>query len=99
MPELAGETLRYRDATWELTGKLEVKRNGEVIHAEARNENRVRGNAGTLSFALRDSNASLNPGNLGEIDVELRRLEDGHDLVVRRNHGTTRYRLTSLRTD
>lgn len=98
-PELAGETLRYRDNTWELTGTIEVKRNGETIHAKARRADRVRGDAGTLSFTLQDSTASLNPGNPGEFNVELEQLEDGQYLVVRRDHATTDYRLTSLQYD
>ena len=98
-PELEGESVRYRDNTWELTGAVEVKRNGELIHAKARKSSRVRGNSGTFSFALQDSTASLNPGNPGEFDVELKRLEDAYYLVVVRDHATTHYRLTNLNYD
>ena len=98
-PELEGESVRYRDNTWELTGRLDVQRNGELIQAKARKSSRVRGNPGTFSFSLEDSSASLNPGNPGEFDVELQRLDDGYHLVVHRNHATSRYRLTNLHYD
>lgn len=98
-PELEGETVRYRGNTWELTGTLDLRRNGDLIQARARKSSRVRGNPGTLSFTLQDSSASLNPGNPGEFDVQLKRLEDAQYLVVLRNHATNHYRLSNLRYD
>lgn len=96
---LEGERLRYNDDTWELTGDLDVRQNGETIRATARKPDRVRGNAATLRFSLQDPPASLNPGNLGEFDAELKVIENRQYIVIIRNHATNHYRLKNLSYD
>lgn len=97
--ELAGERVRYNEATWEFTGDLDVRRNGEVLHADVRKEDRVRGNSGTLRFTLQDPPSSINPGNLGSFDVELRKRDGSQYLVVDRRNATSLYRLDSMNYD
>ncbi|WP_101296776.1 hypothetical protein [Halegenticoccus soli] len=94
--ELEGERVRYNGDAWEFTGTIDVKRNGEVIHVEARKAERVRGDKATLRFTLQNPPASINPGNLGDFGVELQRREDGQYLVVSRTHATNRYRLDNM---
>lgn len=93
---LEGERLRYRGDAWECTGTVDVRQNGEVLDVEARKADRVRGTMGTLSFRLENPPTSINPGNLGEVDMTLE--NDGGDqyLVVSRNHRTDRYLLKNL---
>ncbi len=97
--DLEGERLRFNDDTWELTGRLDVRRNGGVIDAAARKPDRVRGSTGSLRFELRDPPASLNPGNLGTFTAALEPEDGGHTLVVGREHATNHYRLESLLYD
>lgn len=96
-PELEGEKVRYGGDTWELTGQLDVKRNGEAIDAEARKTDRVRGDTGTFSFDLQDPPASINPGNPGNFTAELESGDGDQHLVARRDHTTNRYTLKNLR--
>ena len=98
-PELEGERVRYRNDTWELTGTIDVRRNGDVVHTGARKADRVRGNAGRLSFTLADPPSSLNPGNLGEFQCDLQQGNEGAVLVINRDHTTDRYRLDSVSYD
>jgi hypothetical protein len=98
-PELDGERIRYNDDTWELTGTIDVKQNGNRIHARAKKPERVRKNAGTLNFTLTEPPASLNPGNLGEFSCELEQAETVSTLVIVRNQRTDRYTLDSLSYD
>lgn len=95
---LDGESIRSGGETWTFTGDLEVKQNGDALTAIARKSERVRGNRGSLKFSLVDG-ASLNPGNLGDVDVTLERDGGTPVLAVRRPHGTSRYELTSVRYD
>ncbi len=95
--ELEGGELRYHGDTWRLTGDIAIKRDGERIDAEARRTGRARGDAGTLTFDLRDPPASLNPGNPGEFHAELTELDGHYYLVVVRRHATNHYRLDSMR--
>lgn len=99
IPQLEGERIRYNDDTWEFTGELAIKQNGEVIEATARKPDRVRGNSGLLRFRLDDQPASINPGNPGVVDVELER--DGTATVLRliRPNASDRYTISSLRYD
>ena len=97
VPALDGERLRYNDDTWELTGTVVVKQNGELIQAEATQPNRVRGSAGWLKFSLDTPPASLNPGNLTEFSCELTEGDDGYVLEIGRDQRADRYRLTKLR--
>ncbi|WP_418285708.1 hypothetical protein [Halorubrum sp. DTA46] len=94
--ELEGERLRYNDDTWELTGTIEVKRNGELIEARARKPERVRGSGGRLTFVLDSPPASLNPGNLGAFSCELTETEDGYGLTITRDGRTDRYGLKKM---
>lgn len=95
-PRLAGERIRYRGDTWECTGSVDVRQNGAVLDVEAKKADRVRGDTATLSFRLDEPPSSLNPGNLGDVDLELR-LENGEQqLFVSRNHRTDLYTLKNL---
>ncbi|WP_255171528.1 hypothetical protein [Natrononativus amylolyticus] len=94
--DLEGERIRYNDDTWEFTGTLDVKRNGELIHAEAKKPDRVRKNRGTLSFTLQNPPASINPGNLGSVGISLEERDDGQYLVAARPNATNTYKLDSL---
>ncbi len=93
---LEGERIRYRGDSWEFTGTVDVLQNGEVLDVEARKADRVRGTKGTLSFRLENPPTSINPGNLGDVDIELRNDDGGQFLVVSRNHRTDRYKLKNL---
>lgn len=99
VPELEGEEFRYSGDTWALTGDLDVKRNGDVIDASARETDRVRHNAATMRFSLQDPPASLNPGDLGEFEAQLDRPDGQYTLTIRRNHATNHYRLESMNYD
>lgn len=94
--DLEGERVRYGGDTWELTGALDVKRDGATLHARAKQVERVRRSRGTLTYHLQNPPASLNPGNLGEFDVEPERRDDGQYLLVRRPNGTSEYKLDSM---
>lgn len=98
-PELEGERIRYNDDTWEFTGTIDVKQNGDRIHAEAKKPERVRGNTGTLNFTLADPPGSLNPGNLGQFNCKLQAEANGSTLVIDRHHTTDRYNLDSMSYD
>ncbi len=97
VPELEGVQVRYNDDTWELTGTVEVKRNGELFEAQAKKPNRVRGSTGRLKFVLDTPPASLNPGNPGEFDCEVTEDDGEYRLTISRDRGTDRYSLTKLR--
>ncbi|ADD07281.1 uncharacterized protein Nmag_3739 (plasmid) [Natrialba magadii ATCC 43099] len=98
LPALEGERVQYSGDTWELTGEIDIKQNGELIHAKARTPDRVRGSTSLLGFTLESPPASLNPGNPGNLSGELEQNDTGYELVVRRPHATTRYRLNNLRS-
>ncbi|OIB56094.1 hypothetical protein [Natrialba sp. SSL1] len=97
-PALEGERVQYSGDTWELTGEIDIKQNGDLIHATARTPDRVRGSTSLLGFSLESPPASLNPGNPGELTGELEQTDAGYELVVHRPHGTTRYKLNNLRS-
>ena len=96
VPELEGARLRYNDDTWELTGTIEVKRNGELIEASARKPDRVRGSGGRFTFVLDSPPASLNPGNLGAFSCELTKGEREYGLTITRDGRTDRYGLKKM---
>ncbi|MGM0605520.1 MAG: hypothetical protein ACQETB_07590 [Halobacteriota archaeon] len=93
---LDGESIRYNGDTWEFTGGVNVKRNGEAIHATVRNTDRVGGDDATFRFVLRDPPASINPGNMGHLSARLEPRDGGHYLVVDRNHARNHYRLDNM---
>lgn len=95
-PELEGRQLQYRGDAWELTGTVEIKRNGELIAVEARKTNRVRGETGQLSFTLADGTSSINPGNPDDFEAEIEPRNAGYTLVATRDHTTDRYELSSM---
>ncbi|GAB7091345.1 hypothetical protein JCM18237_16160 [Halorubrum luteum] len=99
VPEIEGARLRYNDDTWELTGTIEVKRNGELLQARAKKPDRVRGSGGRLKFVLDTPPASLNPGNPGEFDCELTRGDGGYELTIARDGRTDRYSLMKMTYD
>jgi len=94
--DIEGEQIRFNDDTWELTGDIDVLQNGDVLKVTARKPERVRGNTAMISFKLQNPPASINPGNLGDIDVEVERTADGIELVVTRRHTSNRYRAKNL---
>ncbi|WIV67475.1 hypothetical protein [Natrialbaceae archaeon AArc-T1-2] len=95
-PELEGETLQYRDDAWELTGTIEIKRNGELIAAEARKTDRVRGETGRLAFTVANGASSINPGNPENFVAEIEPQNTGYALIASRDHTTDRYELNSM---
>lgn len=99
VPEIEGARLRYNDDTWELTGTIEVKRNGELLQARAKKPDRVRGSGGRLKFVLDTPPASLNPGNPGEFDCELTKDDAGYGLTIARDGRTDRYSLMKMTYD
>lgn len=94
--ELRGKELRYRDHTWELTGDVDVRRNGELLAVRARQVDDVRHRTATLYFGLDNPPAALNPGNLGEHFDRLERTDDEIMLVVKKERRTYRYELQRL---
>ena len=97
VPTLEGKQLRYNDNTWELTGKIAVRRNGELIQAEARKVDRVRGSAGWLKFVLDTPPASLNPGHITDFECELFTNDSQSKIQITRNDRTDTYLLTKMR--
>ena len=99
VPELEGVRIRYNDDTWELTGGIDVRRNGELIRAQAKKPDRVRGSTGRLTFVLDTPPASLNPGSPGEFSCEITTSDGEHELVITRDDRTDRYRLLKITYD
>ena len=99
VPELEGVQFRYNDDTWELTGTVDVKRNGELVEARGKKPDRVRGSTGRFKFVLDTPPASLNPGNPGEFDFAVTKDESGCELTVTRGGRTDRYSLKKMRYD
>lgn len=94
LSRLSGEQVRYGDDTWELTGEIAIGRNGEVIDADAVETGR--GRNARFRFELERKPGSINPGNLGSFEIDLKRGDDGPMLIVRHNMETDRYRLDGL---
>ena len=95
-PELGGKELRYLDHGWELTGTVDVRRNGETLAVEARQTDDVRGRTGRLFFGLQDSAHSLNPGNLGEHFDHVDDAGGDPQIVVKKGRRTYRYDVQRL---
>lgn len=94
LSQLSGERVRYHDDTWVMTGEITIRRNGEVIDAAANQEDR--GRSARLRFELQNKPRSVNPGNVGNLDVDLKRDDDGPMLLLHRSNGTDRYRLDAM---
>ena len=94
LSQLSGERVRYHDETWELNGDISIRRNGEVIEAAAAQPGR--GRKAQLRFELARKPRSVNPGNLGNLSVDLQQDDAGPMLLVHRNNGTDRYRLDAI---
>lgn len=94
LSQITGERVRYHNDTWELTGDISIRRNGEVIDAKARQTDR--GRNARLRFELQTKPRSINPGNLGNLDVDLKRDDQGPMLLLHRSNGTDRYRLDAM---
>ncbi|MFW6385267.1 MAG: hypothetical protein ACOCY7_03940 [Halodesulfurarchaeum sp.] len=96
LSDLDGERLRYHDRTWELTGDVEVLKNGELLAVEAKQIDDVKGSTVTLDFGLEGGAGSLNPGNLGEHFNSLDRRGSTHAIVVEKGRQTYTYTLHRL---
>lgn len=94
--DLRGRQVRYGDRGWELTGDVEVQRDGEVLAVEATRADDVRRGRTRLVFVVEGSGDSLNPGNIGTHFDRLERVDDAWFLVVKTDARTYRYGLTRL---
>lgn len=92
-PELAGKELRYADHTWELTGLVDVRGTGEVLHVEAKQTDGVKHRTAILRFGLENPPASLNPGDPGDHFDRLERDGGQWYLIVRKEARVYRYEL------
>jgi hypothetical protein len=95
-PELRGETIRYADHTWELTGDVDVRGTGEVLAVAATQVDDVRHGGATLRFGLESPPASLNPGALAGAFDRLERDGERYRLVVGDDRRTYRYVLHGM---
>lgn len=95
-PEIGGKQLRYNDATWELTGTVDVLKTGELLEVEARRVDDVRHESATLRFGLSEQQQSLNPGDLGDHFDKLDQEGDQYFLVVKHEPRTYRYELQGM---
>jgi hypothetical protein len=94
--DLGGLELRYRDHTWELTGDVEILRDGALIGAEVRQVDGTRHGTAQLFFAVENPPRSVNPGDLGDHFQELVK-EDGKSyLKITSPRRTYRYELQRL---
>lgn len=91
--ELAGNELRYGDHTWKLTGLVDARQTGEILHVEARQVDGVKHRTAILRFGLNDPPASLNPGDLGDHFDRLERDGGRWYLIVRKEARVYRYEL------
>ena len=94
LSQLSGERVRYNKGTWVLTGDVSIRRNGEVLDVKAKEDSRGRG--ATLRFELENKPRSVNPGNLGNLSVDLMQDDGGPMVLVHRSNGTDRYRLDAM---
>jgi hypothetical protein len=95
-PELGGRELRYLDHTWELTGDVDVRRDGELLAVDAVQVDDVRRPTATLYFEVDDGGPSLNPGALGEHFDHLEPDGGDHRLVVKKDGRRYEYALRRL---
>lgn len=90
---LRGQSLRYLDREWELTGDVDVLGDGDLVAVQATRADDVRRQGARLYFGLQDPPGSLNPGNMGEQVEGVRRVDDEHHLLVATEGRTYRYEL------
>ncbi|MEF8775178.1 MAG: hypothetical protein V5A43_01585 [Haloarculaceae archaeon] len=95
-PDLEGQEVQYRDADWELTGEVDVQRDGTVIAAAARRTDDNQHGTARLSFQVQDAPASLNPGNLGTHFNRIDRSGADPAILVKGEGRTYRYSLERL---
>ena len=94
--DLRGRRLQYRDHTWELSGDVDVREEGELLAMDAQRADGNRGEPALLHFRLVDAPDSLNPGNLGTHFDSIVREGSRHDLLIKKEARTYRYRLRRL---
>lgn len=95
-PEIGGKELRYADHPWELTGMVDVRQTGAVLHVEARQLDGVTHETAILRFGLVEPPSSLNPGDLGGHFDRLEREGDRWYLVVKKPARVYRYELHGI---
>lgn len=91
-----GEELRFSDDTWELTGDVDVRGSGELVHARAKQVDSVKHGEADLQFGVADAGGSLNPGGFDDVTARVERDGDRSYLVVERDPRTYRYELQSI---
>lgn len=94
--DLRGKRLRYRDGTWELTGDVDVLRDGTVVAVEATRTDGSRHEDARLYFGVEDPPDSLNPGSLGDHFDSLVRDGDEQFLRVKAPGRIYRYELQRI---
>jgi hypothetical protein len=95
-PTLRGERIRYGDGTWELTGDVTLREDGELLALAARRTGDVRRERATLYFDVEESGESLNPGALTDCTADLDRTGGRRRLLVGTGRRTYRYGLVRL---
>lgn len=95
-PEIGGKQVRYNDATWELTGAVDVRETGRSLEVEAKRVDDVRHATAGFRFGVGEHPESLNPGNLGDHFDELRQEDDQYVLVVKTERRVYRYELQGM---
>lgn len=93
---IRGKQLRYSDHTWELTGDVDVLRDGAVIAVAATQVDGVQHDKARLFFGIENPPGSLNPGNLGEHFDSLVREDGKQSLQIEKTGRTYRYELRRI---
>jgi hypothetical protein len=94
--DIRDKRLRYRDGTWELSGDVDVLRDGDVVAVEATRVDGSRHEDARLYFGVEDPPGSLNPGDPGEQFHSLVREGDDQFLRVRAAGRSYRYELQRI---
>lgn len=96
--ELSGEKVQYSDQTWEMTGDVEVRRDGELLAVAVVAADDVRHGAAMIDFSLGELSPSPNPGQLDRHFVRIERTKSNVYLVMSDGVRTYRYRATRIET-
>lgn len=96
---LDGAEVRYNDDTWELTGDVDVRKEGAVLAVDGRSKGDVRHQAATLFFGVDEAPDSLNPGNIAEHFDRLERTTSRQYLLVKTEGRRYRYELERMEYD